>query len=113
MASNNGGSGLLTLAGMLAGAALGAAVALVYTPHKGEENRKQMADWANARASQAQQRARDTVDRAQQKAQSQVEQAQSWATARVEQARDTAQEAVSKAQETVQNAAQSVTGSTG
>lgn len=44
----------LTFLGILAGAALGAAVALVYTPARGEENRKRLNEWAGNRLEEAQ-----------------------------------------------------------
>ena len=40
-----GGNSLLLL-GIIAGAAIGAAVALFYTPGTGEENRQRLAEWA-------------------------------------------------------------------
>ena len=43
-----------TLLGMLAGAAVGVAVALVYSPHDGEKNRQQLNKWAHKRLDDAQ-----------------------------------------------------------
>lgn len=52
MARERGGKGgPYTLLGMLAGGAIGAGVALVYTPGSGEENRRRIAEWVNARIS--------------------------------------------------------------
>ena len=39
----------VTMLGLLAGAAVGAAVALVNSPHDGENNRKQLNRWAHKR----------------------------------------------------------------
>lgn len=44
----------LTLLGILAGAAIGAAVGLVYTPANGEDNRKRLNEWANNRLEEVQ-----------------------------------------------------------
>lgn len=39
----------MMLLGALAGAAIAAGVALVYAPDKGEDNRKHLLEWTNAR----------------------------------------------------------------
>jgi gas vesicle protein len=55
--SNIVGKGrFFTLLGLLAGAAAGAAVALIYSPHNGEKNREQLNQWAHNRLEDAQRR---------------------------------------------------------
>lgn len=49
------GNGLMLL-GMLAGAAIGAAVGLFYTPASGEENRKRIARWVESRGEDVKER---------------------------------------------------------
>ncbi len=44
----------LMLMGLLTGAAIGAAVALFYTPGTGEQNRKRLSKWAASLAGQVQ-----------------------------------------------------------
>ena len=44
----------LMLMGVLAGAAIGAAVSLVYTPADGEKNRKRLQEWVQSRLNQGQ-----------------------------------------------------------
>jgi gas vesicle protein len=43
-----------TLFGLVAGAAVGAAVALVYSPHKGEKNIRELNQWAHNRLEEVQ-----------------------------------------------------------
>ena len=43
----------LTLLGLVAGAAIGGTVALFYAPDKGEQNRKHLMEWLEARAGDA------------------------------------------------------------
>lgn len=50
------GGAVIWLAGALAGAAIGAAVALVYTPGTGEENRQRITKWVDARTGDVQSR---------------------------------------------------------
>jgi gas vesicle protein len=53
MVRRHGGSGNgLLIAGILLGAAIGAAVALYYTPGTGAENRRRLTQWATARKNQ-------------------------------------------------------------
>lgn len=55
------GGGLLTLLGIAAGAALGAGVALIYAPGKGEQNREQLAKWVQAKIEDIQTKIEDRV----------------------------------------------------
>jgi len=52
-AKKQGDNGIMLL-GLLAGVIVGGAIGLVYTPAKGDENRKRMAEWAGNRAGDAQ-----------------------------------------------------------
>ncbi len=52
---------VLTLFGTLAGAAIGAAVGLVYTPAGGEENRKRLNSWANNRMQELENKAKEKL----------------------------------------------------
>ena len=52
MGGSSDGGGALTVLGLLFGAALGAAVGLVYSPSTGAENRKRLAGWARGRATE-------------------------------------------------------------
>ena len=54
MTNTTGKGRFFTLFGLLAGAAVGAAVALIYSPHRGEENRAQLNQWAHHRLEDAQ-----------------------------------------------------------
>jgi len=55
--SNLTGKGrFFTLFGLLAGAAVGAAVALIYSPHKGEQNLRELNQWAHSRLDDVQRR---------------------------------------------------------
>jgi gas vesicle protein len=47
-ASKSGGR-ILTFVGLLAGAAVGAALALIYSPGNGEKNREDLNRWAHSR----------------------------------------------------------------
>lgn len=58
--SQKGGK-LITLLGLAAGAAIGAGVALVYSPDKGEDNRKNLRGWAGARVEDLQTKVEDRV----------------------------------------------------
>jgi len=59
-AEKKGGS-FLTLLGIAAGAAIGAGVALVYAPGKGEENRKHLGEWVQARVEDIQTKIEDRI----------------------------------------------------
>jgi gas vesicle protein len=52
MGGSSDGGGALTVVGLLFGAALGAAVGLVYSPSTGIENRKRLVSWASGRATE-------------------------------------------------------------
>jgi len=108
MARRNGG-GLLTFSGMLAGAAIGAALGLVFSPATGEENRRRIAEWARARLDQTRERAYEQVEQAFStvrtgvqgvavQAQERAEAIKSEAEARIEQVREEVQNATSGAQ---------------
>lgn len=60
MASKDKSDNMLLL-GVLVGAAIGAAVALAYAPDKGEQNRKHLAEWANARVGEARDKAQSAL----------------------------------------------------
>lgn len=54
------GNGMMLL-GVLAGAAVGASMGLVFSPAKGEENRQRLSEWAGNRAHDLQDKAQSTV----------------------------------------------------
>jgi len=54
-------SNRMMLLGTLAGAAIGAGVALVYTPDKGEGNRKHLLEWTNARLGEVRDKVQDAL----------------------------------------------------
>jgi len=57
--ANKPGKGLgrfLAVVGLLAGAAVGAAIGLIYSPHNGERNREQISQWTRNRLQDAQQK---------------------------------------------------------
>lgn len=58
---NKQGDNGIMLLGVIAGAIVGGAIGLVYAPAKGEENRKRMAEWAANRASDAQNKVKETL----------------------------------------------------
>lgn len=57
---NNQRNGIMLL-GLLAGALVGGAVGLVYTPANGEENRKRLSQWAGNRANDAQNKVKEAL----------------------------------------------------
>ena len=59
-AKKQGDNGMMLL-GLVAGAIVGGAIGLVYTPAKGDENRKRMAEWAANRAGDAQNKVKETL----------------------------------------------------
>jgi len=67
------GGGIYTLLGLLAGAAIGGAVGLVYSPGSGKENRKRLAGWANARVSEASSKAQSQAQQLRDRAESQAQ----------------------------------------
>ena len=60
MARKRGNNGIM-LFGMLAGSIIGAAVGLVFAPADGEENRKHLAEWTNARLEEVKNTVSDKV----------------------------------------------------
>lgn len=80
----------MTVTGMATGAALGAALGLIYSPGTGEENRKHLVGWANAR-----------IDDVSANLHNQLERASTWADHRRTEVRDKAQYAASGVQEQV------------
>ncbi len=54
------GNGMMLL-GIIAGAAVGAAMGLVFSPANGEENRRRLSEWAGSRAHDLQDKAQSTV----------------------------------------------------
>jgi len=61
MSSTLGKDRFFTLFGLLAGAAVGAAVALVYTPNSGEKNIRELNRWAHNRLGDVQQKVEQTI----------------------------------------------------
>jgi len=61
MSSLLGKDRFFTLFGLLAGAAVGAAVALVYSPHSGEKNLRELNQWAHNRLGDVQHKVEQTV----------------------------------------------------
>ncbi len=58
---NKQGDNGIMLLGIVAGAIVGGAVGLVYTPANGEGNRKRMAEWAGNRAGDAQNKVKEAL----------------------------------------------------
>lgn len=58
------GGRAITLLGLLAGAAIGAAVALIYSPAEGERNRQKLNEWAHSRLDDVQRQIEDKTGRA-------------------------------------------------
>lgn len=58
---NNQDNNGIMLLGILAGAIVGGAVGLVYTPAKGEVNRKRLSEWTANRASDAQGKVKEAL----------------------------------------------------
>ena len=56
------GNGMMLL-GMLAGAAVGAAMGLVFAPSDGERNRQHLSEWVASRAQELQDKAQSTIKR--------------------------------------------------
>jgi len=50
-----------TLFGLLAGAAVGAALALIYSPHSGEKNLRDLNQWTHNRLGEVQHKVEQTV----------------------------------------------------
>jgi gas vesicle protein len=82
------GGGIYTLLGLLAGAAIGGAVGLVYSPGSGEENRKRLAGWANNRVSEASSKAQSQAKQLRDRAESQAHELRGEAESRVEEIGD-------------------------
>jgi len=59
MAKKSGKGRALTLLGLMAGAAVGAAVALIYSPHNGKGNRRELNQWAHNRLEAAQHKVKE------------------------------------------------------
>jgi len=98
---------------MAAGAAIGAGVALVYTPGKGEENRRRMLEWVEARLAEAQDQilsrisgvqnqVQDRADDLRSKTQQVASQSADWAANRATEVRGKAEEITRTATETAQ-----------
>jgi gas vesicle protein len=73
VATKNKGT-VYTLGGVLAGAAIGAALGLVYSRGSGDENRKALLDWGQGRATDLQRKAKSELQAVQHKAEDQVAQ---------------------------------------
>lgn len=58
------GGRAITFLGLLAGAAIGAAVALIYSPADGTRNRQKLTEWGHARLDDAQRQIEDKTGRA-------------------------------------------------
>lgn len=58
---NKQGNNGIMLLGIVAGAIVGGTVGLVYTPAKGEVNRKRLSDWASNRAEDAQNKVKEAL----------------------------------------------------
>ncbi len=58
---NKQGNNGIMLLGIVAGAIVGGAVGLVYTPANGEENRKRLSEWAANRAGDAQDKVKEAL----------------------------------------------------
>ena len=104
MARGDGG-GLLTLSGMLAGAAIGAAVGLVYSPGTGEENRRRIAEWARARFDQTRDRAYERVEQAFSTVRTEVERVVDQARERAEAIKSEAEGRIEQVRDEVRNVA--------
>ncbi len=80
----------MTLTGMAAGAAIGAALGLIYSPGTGAENRRRIVEWVNSRVAEAGSNL-----------QSQAERASTWADHRRSAIAQKAQTAATSVQEQV------------
>jgi gas vesicle protein len=58
---NKQGDNGIMLLGVIAGAIVGGAIGLVYTPARGEENRKRITEWAANRAGDAQDKVKEAL----------------------------------------------------
>jgi gas vesicle protein len=94
---------LYTILGLAAGAAIGAGVALVYSPARGEENRKRLQEWAQSRAQDAQGQVQSRTQELQNKAQQAASQSSEWAAHRVTEAKDKVQDVATSAASTAQS----------
>jgi len=92
-----------TILGLAAGAAIGAGVALVYSPSRGEENRKRLQEWVQSRAGEAQVQVQSRTQELQNKAQQAASQGSDWATNRVTDAKSKVQEVASNTESTAQS----------
>jgi gas vesicle protein len=93
---------IYTILGMAAGAAIGAGVALVYSPGTGDQNRTRLQQWVQSRIGDAQGQVQGMAGDLQNKAQQAASQGADWATARAADVRDKAQDVAKSAAETAQ-----------
>lgn len=93
---------IYTILGLAAGAAIGAGVALVFSPERGEENRRRLQGWAQARVQDTQSRVQSRAEQLQGKAQQAASQGADWATNRVTDAKSKVQEVATSAASTAQ-----------
>jgi len=84
MANKARGGRIITLLGLLAGAAVGAAVALVYTPHNGERNRENLSLWTRNRADDLNRKVNNTVQEVKQQANLKVQDVRQQANLKVQ-----------------------------
>lgn len=94
---------IYTILGLAAGAAIGAGVALVFSPEKGEENRRRLQGLVQARVQDTQSRVQSRAEELQGKAQQAASQGAEWATHRVTDAKGKVQEVASSAASTAQS----------
>jgi gas vesicle protein len=101
------------LLGVLAGAAIGAALGLVYSRGSGEENRKAMLDWGQGRANDLQRKARSELQAVQHKAEDQIGQVRREAEHRLDTVRHTAEDRLDAVRHKVEDTASSVSSAAG
>jgi gas vesicle protein len=99
-----------TLFGVLAGAAVGAALGLVNSRGTGEQNRKAMLDWGQHRAENLQRKAQGQLQAVQQKAEDRIGQVRHETEQRVDALKHTAEDRLDTVRHKVEDTAGSLTG---
>lgn len=78
------GGAFFTLLGIAAGAAIGAGLGLVYSPDNGDENRKHLLQWTQARVNETQTKAQAKAQELQARGQAKAQELQAKAQTKVE-----------------------------
>jgi len=104
MADRTRKDGIFTLAGVALGAAIGGAVGLVYTPASGEENRRRLREWVNARIEEARGKAETQAGQIRSRVESQAVAVRSRVETKAEEIREVAQARVEEVRDKAQSA---------